>query len=89
MSYQNYVFIYVHKIIIIWLPLLISNPILLQVRSAVDRGDYTAAQTASKTALQFNKLAIIIGIIILVFVLVLVGLSQLSWIIPLAIIRSN
>ncbi|XP_064406227.1 proline-rich transmembrane protein 1-like [Halichondria panicea] len=61
----------------------------IEVRSAVDRGDYAAAQTASKSALQLNKLAIIIGIIVLVFVLVLVGLSQLSWIIPFAVIRRN
>ncbi len=59
--------------------------LLLQVRSAVARGDYTAAQAASKSAYQLNKLAIIIGIVVLVFV----GLSQLVWIIPLAVIRRN
>ncbi len=37
-------------------------------RRPVARGDYTAAQTASKSALQLNRLAIIIGTIILVFV---------------------
>ncbi len=59
--------------------------LLLQVRSAVARGDYTAAQAASKSAYQFNKLSIIIGIVVLVFV----GGTQLLWIIPMIIIRRN
>ncbi|XP_064406229.1 proline-rich transmembrane protein 1-like [Halichondria panicea] len=61
----------------------------IEARGAVARGDYTAAQTASKSALQLNRLAIIIGTIILFFILAIIGLSQLSWIIPLAVIRIN
>ena len=63
--------------------------LIIQVKSAVTRGDYTAAQAASRSAYQFNKLGIIIGIVVLVFTLVFVGLTQLSWIIPLAIRRRN
>ncbi|XP_064406231.1 proline-rich transmembrane protein 1-like [Halichondria panicea] len=57
----------------------------IEVRDAVARGDYAAAQTASKSAYKLNRLAIIVGIVLIVFVV----LSQVSWAIPLAIITSN
>ena len=57
----------------------------LQVRSATQRGDHATALTASKAARKFNKLSVIIGIIIFVAVFLICVASQLSWIIPLAV----
>ena len=59
--------------------------VCVQTRSALQRGDYATARAASNSARSFNKISIIVGAVILVFTLFIVVVSQLSWIIPLAI----
>ncbi len=54
----------------------------MQVRSAIQRGDYTTALLASKASRKFNQLSLILGIVIFVVVFVFTLAAQLSWIIP-------
>jgi len=55
------------------------------VRSATASGDIQRAQQASRTALQMNKIGIVIGIVLIILSMFFAVLAQLSWIVPLSI----
>ena len=59
-------------------------PLPLQARTAYQSGRHQDAAAATRSAKTFNKLAILVGIIILVVVL----LMQLAWIIPTAVLAA-
>ena len=56
-----------------------------QVRGAIARGDFGAAQRASRNAREYNNLSLAIGSVWITFWTVAASLLQLTWIIPVAV----